>query len=155
MSLYEHVKKRMLTRLITLLLVILYCSSCDRQYKVYNRAIIGIWTRSLDESIEPMPIGFTGDIRYVFYNDSANFYPGSYEKIADYGDFFKVRLITNRMEYKIKKDILTIKYLVRQDSNYTYKAEKFRIIKLNLDTLTLERNDSIMINFYRLYDVYK
>jgi hypothetical protein len=147
--------KKMLTRLTTLFLVILYCSSCNRQYKEYNHAIIGIWTRTLDESIEPMPIGYAGDIRYIFYDDSANFYPGSYEKIADYGDFFKVRLITNRMEYKIERDRLIIKYLVRQDSNYTYKTEKFRILKLNSDTLTLERSDSIISNFYRLYDVYQ
>jgi hypothetical protein len=140
---------------IILLLLILTCIACDRKYKDYKQAIIGIWTRTVDESIESMPIGYKSDIRYVFYHDSANFYPGSYKIVADYGEFFTVKLITNRMDYWINKDRLKLKYLVQKDSNYIFRTEELKILKLNSDTLRLLREDSSTINFYRLYDVYE
>ncbi len=144
-----------LTIFLNLSLLILTCFCCNKQYKDYNEAIIGIWTRTVDESIEAMPIGYTGEIRYVFYHDSANFFPGSYEKIADYGEFFTVKLITNRVDYKINKDRLWLKYLVKKDAIFTYETEELKIVMLNPDTLRLLRRDSIIINFYRLYDVHE
>jgi hypothetical protein len=135
--------------------LILSCYCCNRQNKDFKQAIIGIWTRTIDETVEPMPIGYKGDIRYIFYYDSANFYPGSYEKVADYGEFITVKLITNRMDYKIHRDILTLRYLAKDDSAYTTLSEVYKIIKLNSDTLSLLRKDSLIINFYKLYDVYE
>jgi hypothetical protein len=141
--------------LLSFLLIVFICFGCKCHYKDYKDEIIGIWTRNVDLSVEPMPYGYKSDIRYIFYYDSANFYPGSYEKVADYGEFITVKLITNRMDYKIKKDKLILKYLVKKDSTYVYETEVLRILKLNTDTLRLLRNDSIILNFFRLYDVYQ
>ena len=134
------------------MLLFLTSFACNRKQKDYEQAIIGIWTRNADES---MPIGYKRDIRYVFYHDSANFFPGSYEIIADYGEFFTVKLITNRMDYWINQDKLKLKYLVKKDSNYVIKVEELRILKLNSDTLILLREDSTVICFYRPFDVYE
>jgi hypothetical protein len=124
-------------------LLILISSSCnEKKTNNFSGLIIGTWTRIIDLENEAPPPGFN-EITYEFLGDSAVYYPGLYKIISKTNEFSYRKFIGNKLKYEISKDTLILFFPDIHINSENLKPVKYKIIKIDNDSLFLKSDDIV------------
>jgi hypothetical protein len=127
--------------------VILIClAACKKENKTLQNKLIGTWVHKINLELEAPPPE-DSILRYTFQKDSLIYHPGIYKTI-DYGEIGKRTFVTNKITYKVSDDSLFLIFPNFEKIGSPI-INKYRIVKISSDTLSLQDTKARVIIFTR------